>query len=121
MPEVEITVELDDMSVLSEGGTDVFVLSWGAEPEPPPFAVHVRGRMFAFCGRTFLMRGGGAVLPEFLREQEREGMLTLLIDRTDRYYAYLHDPNEGDEDGDEAEGTEEVAEAVEAGTEAGDG
>lgn len=110
MPEVQIAVELDDMVVLSEDGMDVFALSWGPEQEPPPFAIDVDGRTFTFCGRSFLMSGGGAVLPEFLREQEREGMLALLVDRTDRYYAYLHDPHEGEEDADEAGATEETAE-----------
>lgn len=88
----EIDVTFDDLTVLSEDGVDVFVLHWGVEPAPPYF-IHVGERRFEFSASTLLVSGHSALLPAWVREQEGEGRIPLLVERDDRYYLYLHDPD----------------------------
>jgi hypothetical protein len=91
-----ITVTFDDLYVLTsedaEGEVDVFVLNWNEEPLPPPFYVTVSDRRFALSGLTFLVRGHGAALPRWVREEEAAGHLTMFVEREDRLLAYVHDP-----------------------------
>ena len=96
-------VGFDDLDVLSTEGVDVFVLDLSEQPDVPPYYVTVAGRRFAFTATTFLVQGHGANLPEYVQEQEAAGNLVLFVQRGERYYAYLHDPNaiEEDEEGDE--------------------
>jgi hypothetical protein len=108
MAGTEIAVTFDDMTVLSEEGVDVFVLNWNDEEDPPPYYVDVGDRRFAFSSSTFQVNGHGPWLPGQLREHEAEGRIPLLVERDDRYYLYLHDPDEGaEEDEDVAEGAED--------------
>ena len=86
-----IEVTFDDMTVLSEGGVDVFVLDWRGE-HSPPYYVDVAGRRFAFTASTFLLEGHSALLADYVREQESEGRTMLLVERESRYYVYLDDP-----------------------------
>lgn len=97
----ELAVTFDDMTVLSEGGADVFVVNLNGSDEPPPFYVDVSGRRFGFDGATFLIHGHSARLPQWIREHEGEGRLVLLGERDDRYLRYVFDPAEvmDDEDG----------------------
>ena len=95
--QTEIEVAFEDMTVLSEDGTDIFVLKWDADGGPPPFYVDVSGRRFGFTADTFLLNGHGASLPSFIREEEEAGRIPLLVERDDRYYVYLHDPTAEDE------------------------
>ena len=92
-----LAVGFDDLTVLSEGGADVFLLSWTLEDEPPPYYVEVAGRRFGFTQETFLIKGHSATLSRWIREQEEAGRLPLLVEREGRYLKYVHDPNETDE------------------------
>ena len=98
-----LSVGFDDLTVLSTAGVDVFVLDLDPEryPDVPPYYVEVEGRRFAFTATTFLQQGHGANLPNYVREQEAEGKLVLLVERMERYYAYVHDPNAVEEDEEE--------------------
>jgi hypothetical protein len=106
----EVAVTFDDMTVLSEGGIDVFVLNWNEAADPPPFYIDVEGRRCSYALETFLVRGHGAVLADRLREHEAEGRTPLLLERDDRYLLFLHDPaaeaEDGEAEGDEAEATD---------------
>ena len=105
----EIEVTFDDMTVLSEDEIDVFVLNWNDVEDPPPYYVDLADRRFAFTSTTLLVVGHRAVLADYVREQEAEGRIPLLVERDERYYLYLHDPNEGaEEDGEAAEETDEA-------------
>lgn len=88
----ELAVGFDDMTVLSEGGVDVFVLNLDADPDVPPYYIEVADRRFAFSGVTFLVRGHSAQLAAFVREHEADGRLLILAERKDRYFAYVFDP-----------------------------
>ena len=90
----ELAVTFDDMTVLSEGGADVFVVNLNNREEAPPYYVTVNGRRFSFTGDTFLIQGHSAVMPAWVREHEAEGRLVLLGERDDRYVRYVHDPHE---------------------------
>lgn len=92
MAETEVAVTFDDMTVLSEGDVDVFVLNWNDTDEPPPYWVDVAGRRFGFTSTTFLVVGHRALLSDYVREQEAAGRLVLLVERFNRFLAYVHDP-----------------------------
>ena len=94
----ELDVTFDDMTVLTEGGADVFVVNLNDSDEPPPYYVAVSGRRFSFEGATFLIQGHSALMPEWVREHAAEGRLVLLGERDDRYLRYVHDPAEEMED-----------------------
>ena len=103
----EVEVGFDDLTVLSEGGADVFVLNLNGAETPPPFYVSVAGRRFAFTGETFLIQGHSAGLAGWVREQEEQGSLPLLAERDDRYLRYVHEPpGEGESGGDDPAGGE---------------
>ena len=97
----ELDVTFDDMTVLTEGGADVFVVNLNDSDEPPPYYVAVSGRRFSFEGATFLIQGHSALMPEWVREHAAEGRLVLLGEREDRYLRYVHDPAEEMEDDEE--------------------
>lgn len=105
----EVEVTFDDMTVLSEGGVDVFVLNWNEPADPPPFYVDVAGRRFSYASETFLFRGHGTAMADQMREHEAEGRTCLLLERDDRYYLFLHDPAVEAEDEATDEATEEAA------------
>lgn len=88
----EVEVGFDDLTVLSEGDADVFVLNFNGDDGPPPYYVTVNSRRFSFTGETFLIFGHSARLASWVREQEEAGMLVLLGERDDRYLRYVHDP-----------------------------
>ena len=104
----DVAVTFEDMTVLSEAGIDVFVLNWNDSEEVPPYYVDVDGRRFAFTATTFLVIGHSSELPAWVREQEQEGRLPLLVERDGRYLRYVYDPTadveEDDAEGDAAEG-----------------
>lgn len=101
--QTEISVTFDDLTVLSEGGVDVFVLDWDGGEQPPPYFVYVGERRFEFTASTLLVSGHSALLPAWVREQESEGRIPLLVERDERYYLYLHDADADAEALDEAE------------------
>ena len=88
----EVAVGFDDMTVLSEGGVDVFLLNMEELDDVPPYYIDVAGRRFAYSSITFPTKGHSAQLPDFLREQEAEGKLVVMGERGGRYLAYVHDP-----------------------------
>lgn len=94
----EIAVGFDDMTVLSEGGVDVFLLNMDDLEDVPPYYIEVGGRRFSYSSSTFPTKGHGAQLPRFISEQEAAGNLVVLGERQDRYIAYVHDPNAVAED-----------------------
>lgn len=94
----EIAVGFDDMTVLSEGGVDVFLLNMDELEDVPPYYVDVAGRRFSYSSTTFPTKGHSAQLPRFIEEQEAAGNLVLLGERNNRYIAYIHDPNAVAED-----------------------
>lgn len=100
----QIEVGFEDLMVVSDDeGVDVFALNWNQPPYPPPFFIVVAGRRFRFSGKTFLLKGYGALMARFIQEQEAEGRLALLVERDNRLYIYLHDPAVEAEDEEEAE------------------
>jgi hypothetical protein len=105
----EIAVGFDDMTVLSEDDLELFILNLDEDPELPPFYVDVAGRRFAYSSTTFPVKGHGATMPPFVREQERAGNLVILVERNGRYMAYVHDPNAVYDDEEDEEEAEESA------------
>ena len=101
----ELEVGFDDLTVLSEGGADVFVLNLNGA-DAPPYYLSVAGRRFAFTGETFLIHGHSAGLAGWVREQDERGALPLLAERGDRYLRYVHEPPADDGDGTGGEGGE---------------
>ena len=99
----ELAATFNDMTVLSEDGLDVFLLNLDQYEDAPPYYLDVAGRRFAYSSTTFPVKGQGAQMPGFIREQEAAGNLVLLGERKGRYLAYIHDPNAetDDEGGDE--------------------
>jgi hypothetical protein len=97
----ELAVGFDDMTVLSEGGVDVFLLNLDESNEVPPYYVDVAGRRFSYSSITFMTKGHSAQLPNFVHEQEEAGNLVIMVERGGRYLAYVHDPNAEVEDAEE--------------------
>ena len=95
----------DDLYVLTADDVDAFALNWNEEPTPPPYYVVVNGKRFGYTGLTYLVRGYGAALPRWVKEEEAAGRLAMFVERDDRLLAYVYDP--------EAEAEAEAAEAAE--------
>lgn len=98
----------EDMYVLTAEDVDAFAINWNERETPPPYFVIVDGRRFAYTGMTYLVRGYGAALPRWVKEEEEAGRLVLFVERDDRLLAYVYDPTlEVDEDAaGEADGAE---------------
>lgn len=97
----QTTVELtmDDLYVLTADDVDAFAVNWNEQPAPPPFYVVVDGRKFALTGQTYLVRGFGAELPDWVKAEDAAGHLVLFVERDGRLLAYSFDPDaESDED-----------------------
>jgi len=101
----ETTVELtfEDMYVLTAEDVDAFAVNWNEHPSPPPFYVIVDGKKFAYVGQTYLVRGYGAELPEWVKAEDAEGHLVLFVEREGRLLAYSYDPAAEDEEEEAAE------------------
>ncbi len=109
-----VEVGFDALDLLTDDGVELFVLSLNERAAPPPYYVTAEGRRFHYSGETFLLQGRGAELPRYVAAREEEGVLVLLVERFDRYLAYIHDPAEEAEDDDEADEAEAGAEAGES-------
>lgn len=92
-----------ELYVLDTEGVEVFVLDLNGRDTAPPFYIDVDGRRFTFTAATFLLRGHGAALPDYVRAEEAEGRLALFGERDDRLLIYSHDPNAAVEDDEEGE------------------
>lgn len=99
----ELAVTFDDMTVLSEGGVDVFLLNMEEMDDVPPYYIDVSGRRFSYSSTTFPTKGHGAMMPRFVAEQEAAGNLVVLGERQERYIAYVHDPSAISDDEEEGE------------------
>lgn len=61
--------------------------------EPTPyFQVRVGNQAYEYA-KSYPIKGHGATLPKYLREQMGEGRKPLLIERPARYLIYLDIPN----------------------------
>ncbi len=101
-----LSVGFGELYVLDTEDVEVFVLDLNGRDAAPPFYIDVDGRRFTFTAATFLLRGHGAALPDYVRAEEAEGRLALFGERDDRLLIYGHDPSAevDDEDDDEGEG-----------------
>lgn len=88
----ELAVGFDDLGVLTEDGVEVFTLNMNESPEVPPYYVDIAGRRFAYSSQSFLIKGHSATLPAFVRQHEADGHRVILVERNNRYMAYIHDP-----------------------------
>lgn len=100
-PSEAMVVTYDDLELLETEDVDSFVLNLNDLPTAPPYFVEVDGRRFSLLRETFLVRGHGATMPRWIREQEAEGRLVLLAERNERYLVYLWDPNADSDDEDD--------------------
>lgn len=100
--ETSVELTMDDLYVLGADDVDAFAVNWNEEAWPPPFYVTVDGRKFAFVGQTYLVRGYGAELPDWVKSEDAAGHLVLFVERDDRLLAYSFDPAAESEDDDEA-------------------
>jgi hypothetical protein len=57
---------------------------------PPPFSQARLGDREYRYERSFPVKGHGANLPNFIREQLEAGKTPLLLEREDRFYVYLN-------------------------------
>ena len=101
MPTTELAITFDDMTVLAEEDYEVFVFDMLELPDVPPYYLDVAGRRFAYASRTFPVKGHGASMPPFIRDEEAAGHIVLLGERGGRYMAYVHDPEAVYDDEDE--------------------
>ncbi len=99
-----VEVSFNEMNLLTDGGVEAFVLVLNERTTPPPYYVTAEGRRFHYTGDTFLIQGRGADLPRFVTAREEERVIVLLIERHDRYLAYIHDPTEETEEAELGEG-----------------
>jgi|GEM_PF-1737272 len=108
--QTSVELSFEDMYVLTADDVDAFAVNWNEEPSPPPFYVIVDGKKFAFVGQTYLVRGYGAELPDWVKAEDEAGHLVMFVERDDRLLAYSYDPTAEVE---EAEAPE-AAESAEA-------
>lgn len=91
--ETSVELTMDDLYVIGADDIDAFAVNWNEEPSPPPFYVIVDGRKFAFVGQTYLVRGYGAELPDWVKAEDDAGHLVLFVEREGRLLAYSFDPS----------------------------
>lgn len=87
-----VSLTFEAFYVLTAEDIDAFAVNWNEEPSPPPYYVDVDGKRFAYTGLTFLVRGYGAELPRWVKEEEAAGHLVLFVEREERLLAYSYDP-----------------------------
>ena len=90
--ETSVELSIEDMYVLTADDVDAFAVDWNAYPSPPPYYVTVDGKRFAYVGETYLVRGYGAELPDWVRAEDALGHLVMFVERDDRLLAYSYDP-----------------------------
>jgi len=85
-----ISVDFDDLSVLGDQDKETFVLNLNFLDENMPYFIKVDKFDFFFSGQSFLINGRSALLPDLIEENENNNQLTLLVERSNRFYIYLH-------------------------------
>tara|TARA_A100001037_G_scaffold286978_1_gene295938 strand:- start:610 stop:912 length:303 start_codon:yes stop_codon:yes gene_type:complete len=85
-----VSVSFDDLDVLSDQDKETFVLNLNFFEEQMPFYIKVQDYNFSFSGQSFLINGRSAMLPDLIEENEKNHQLTLLVERSNRFYIYLH-------------------------------
>ena len=93
-----MSVTFDELYVLESGGVDCFVLDWNDAPALPAYYITVDGRRFGYTGATYLVKGHGAQLPQWVQAEEAAGRLTMFVERDGRLMAYVHDPSAVEDD-----------------------
>lgn len=96
-----VTLGFEDFYLLTSGGVDAFAINWSEHDTEPPYYITVDGRRFAFNGLTFQVKGHGAALPGWVREEEAAGHLVLFVERGPRLMCYVHDPAAVEDDDEE--------------------
>jgi hypothetical protein len=91
----------DDFDLLETGDVDVFVIDLNELDDEPPFYILADGRRFALQRDTYQVRGHGAQMPAWIREQEAAGRLVLLAERNERFLVYVYDPSAAEDEGDD--------------------
>ena len=85
-----VSVSFDDLDVHSDQDKETFVLNLNFFEAQMPFYIKVNDYSFSFSGQSFLINGRSAVLPSLIEENEKNHQLTLLVERSNRFYIYLH-------------------------------
>ena len=85
-----VSVSFDDLDVLSDQDKETFVLNLNFFEAQMPYYIKVSDYSFSFSGQSFLINGRSAVLPSLIEENEKNHQLTLLVERSNRFYIYLH-------------------------------
>jgi hypothetical protein len=81
-------LELDE-SVLETLELDGLVVQRIHLHGPPPYYAAKLGDQEYRYEKSFPIKGHGASLPRFLRQQIEAGNTPLIVERTDRFYVYL--------------------------------
>lgn len=71
-----------------DDGTTVPCVRLTLEDEPPFYQVKLGEQTYQY-EKSYPIKGHGATLPKFVREQAESGRETLLIERPTRYLVYL--------------------------------
>ncbi|MFB0900576.1 MAG: hypothetical protein QMB22_01030 [Dehalococcoidia bacterium] len=87
----EISVVYEDLDVIGDQDTETFVLNLNFLEGLFPYYINIDKLIFYFSGRSFLVNGRSAMLPKLIVENESNNQLTLLVERENRFYIYLHD------------------------------
>ena len=85
-----VSVSFDDLDVLSDQDKETFVLNLNSFESQMPYYIKVNDYNFSFSGQSFLINGRSAMLPTLIEENENNHQLTLLVERSNRFYIYLH-------------------------------
>jgi hypothetical protein len=81
--------EESQLEPLSIDGLDVPLIRLTQEEKPPFYQVKVGDQTYEYA-KSYPIKGHGATLPRFVREQMDAGRKTLLIERPSRYLVYLN-------------------------------
>jgi hypothetical protein len=90
----KINVEFEDLDVIGDQEQETFVLNLNSFEGKIPYYIYVDKFDFNFSGRSFLINGRSALLPNLIKIHENINKLTLLVERDRRFYIYVHQTTE---------------------------
>lgn len=90
----KINVEFEDLDVIGDQEQETFVLNLNSFEGKIPYYIYVDKFDFNFSGRSFLINGRSALLPNLIENNENNNQLTLLVERDRRFYIYVHQTTE---------------------------